>query len=183
MTPAICKFLPFDDISKWLSLAVKFQLIEIHSSPNLRWSCMQKCSACDFSPDHFELLSDWPMYINKYGDCDDVPPNSIIVVGYTIGIYIGMPKKCRCLSPNLLFLIILLISLYHSVHFVITMYICLLSCYPVTSISSLSKLVETMTCDCVWRSWCRQSEFWPRQHLKLDMSRSYVGSFRSITIE
>jgi hypothetical protein len=54
-------------------------------------------------------LSDYPLYNNKHGHRDDYPVGSVIAVGYTVGTYKGTKAKVTCLSPNLLFGILLAI--------------------------------------------------------------------------
>lgn len=65
--------------------------------------------AFDFSDTAFSNLSKLPMYTDSNGERVDLPSDAISVVGYTTGTYYNSNKNCRCISPNLLFIILLAI--------------------------------------------------------------------------
>ena len=63
----------------------------------------------DFSPKVFTGVTDLPLYMDRDGKNVDFPSGSIVAVGYTVGTYKGTQAKVTCLSPNLLFAILLAI--------------------------------------------------------------------------
>lgn len=57
-----------------------------------------------FKDDHFKDLASWPLY--KKGN-HDVPKDSVVAVGYTVGTYVSSNSGAKYLSSNIQFVVVL----------------------------------------------------------------------------
>ena len=63
-----------------------------------------------FAKKDFDVLQDWPQYINKFNRRRDVPKDAVVTLGYTVGMYESTTSEVYkdYLTTNILFVMVIL---------------------------------------------------------------------------